>query len=305
MPERPRSHAFTSYNTEQPAYNEKKMKYLLYAPEICPDTGRPHWQGYVVWKNPRSISAIQKEAKKAGCPYGWLGASLGSFQENLSYIKGPYDDGKGKTKPFNPLWQEHGTQPKQGSRSDLIHLKNELANGTTSVDEIAIDNPMMFHKYGRTLSKIEDITLRKKVRKWMTTGVWYWGATGVGKSHIAFRNFSPDTHYVWKTDNGWQDGYTGQATVIINDFRGAIPYNELLQMVDKWPHYARRRGREPAPFLAREVIVTSSLSPAKIYNRRDAKDSIKQLKRRMTIVNLKGNPQDLLAAIRAAGGVPR
>jgi hypothetical protein len=87
----------------------------------------------------------------------------------------------------------------------------------------------MYHQYGRTLHKIEDIVLRTKYRSWMTTCTWYYGPTATGKSHRAFEGFNPITDYVWADDNGWQDGYTGQPRVIINDFRGdIIKYNELL-----------------------------------------------------------------------------
>lgn len=48
----------------------------------------------------------------------------------------------------------------------------------------------MYHQYGRTLNAVEDITLRQKYRKWMTEGIWIYGKTGVGKSHL--RIDSPD-----------------------------------------------------------------------------------------------------------------
>ena len=133
--------------------------------------------------------------------------------------------------------------------------------------------------------------LRKRFRTEMTQGIWYHGPTAVGKSHKAFEGFDPQTHYVWKLNekSGWQDGYAGQETVIINDFRGEIPYNEMLQLVDKWPHSVPRRGREPAPFLAKTVIVTSSLSPAQVYHRRAEEDSLNQLLRRFDVIELRPN----------------
>ena len=95
--------------------------------------------------------------------------------------------------------------------------------------------------------------------------------------------YHPDTHYVWKDDKGWQDGYSGQETVIVNDFRGSIPYGELLNLVDKWPHFVPRRGREPAPFLAKKFIVTSSLTPEQVYHNLAASDSLDQLSRRFKV----------------------
>lgn len=97
----------------------------------------------------------------------------------------------------------------------------------------------------------------------MTEGFWYYGETGVGKSHRAFAEAGDDV-YVWVDDNGWWDGYTGQEVVIINDFRGGIKYNELLQLIDKWPYSVRRRGRPPMPFTSKKIIITSSMSPDQV-----------------------------------------
>lgn len=32
------------------------VRLLAYQPEICPNTGRAHWQGYIAMKSPRSVS---------------------------------------------------------------------------------------------------------------------------------------------------------------------------------------------------------------------------------------------------------
>jgi hypothetical protein len=155
-----------------------------------------------------------------------------------------------------------------------------------SVDDICVESPAVFHQYGRTLCKLEDIALRKKYRTWMTEGTWYWGDTGVGKSHRAFENFNTETHYVFPNDGGWWDGYTGQEVVIINDFRGGIQYAELLDLVDKWPKTVRRRNREPVPFLGKKLIVTSSLKPEEVYSGLAENDSLSQLRRRFNVVEV-------------------
>lgn len=182
-----------------------------------------------------------------------------------------------------------GDKPTQGMRSDLNLIKDAILKGKT-VDEITIESPNIFHQYGRTLSKIEDIALRKKFRTEMTTCTWIHGSTGVGKSHEVFQDYHPDTHYLYPRDNGWWDGYKGQETVIINEFRGEIQYSELLDLIDKWPKTVRRRGREPVPFLAKHIWITSSLPPEEVYFNLAEKDSLEQLKRRCNVVHKK-NPE--------------
>ena len=180
-----------------------------------------------------------------------------------------------------------GACPKQGQRVDLELLATEVRDRKRSADQIAEEDPYAFHQYGRTLQKLEDIARAKTHRTWMTEGLWLYGETGSGKSHRAFEGYDPETHYVLPVrDKGWWDGYCGQETVIVNDFRGEIAYAEMLNLVDKWPHYVPRRCRIPTPFLARKLIVTSSQTPEQVYNRRDEEDSIAQLRRRFVVEHM-------------------
>lgn len=240
--------------------------YLLYGNEICPTTGTPHLQGYMEFDDSMRFTTLKKVLPRAH-----IEAARGSVKNNKTYCK--------KDQSFF----EDGTPKEQGARNDLAELVQRIMNGEETVDNIATYDPMTFHQYGRTLQKAEDLYLRGRHRTWMTTCDWFYGPTGTGKSHEAFDNYSPITHYVWKNDNGWQDGYAGQPIVIINDFRGEIPYNELLQLIDKYPYTLRRRGREPVPFLAKNVVITSSLPPDLIYKNREREDSLEQLLRRIKI----------------------
>lgn len=285
---------FVIWNLEipkEPTYTFERMRNMLEemaekyewsyfhcAQEFCPKTKRAHIDGYYEYPTQRRWNTeLKKFVKKFGAGFGDLQIAKGTAGENNDYSEkegGAYhsqgEPGRG-----------------QGYRGDIDMQKDAIMSGECTAEEIAVANPEFYHKYGRTLHKLEDIALRKRFRSWMTQGIWYYGPTAVGKSHKAFQGFDPDTHYVWKNDKGWQDGYTGQATVIINDFRGEISYNEMLQLVDKWPYTVPRRAREPAPFLAKTVIVTSSLAPSQVFNRRDVEDSLQQLLRRFNVVNLK------------------
>jgi hypothetical protein len=196
-------------------------------------------------------------------------------------------------------FREFGEKPIQGKRADLISIKDLIMSGEKSVNQICESTPEIYHQYGRTLNKLEDIHFRSKYRTWMTEGIWIHGPTGCGKSHQAFEGYTPETHYVLPEDSGWWDGYTGQETIIINEFRGSIKYSELLDLCDKWPKTVKRRNREPAPFLGKKIIITSSLSPEQVYCNIACSDSLDQLYRRFEILEImaqkcsKGNTETL------------
>lgn len=234
----------------------------------------PHYQGYVYFHNATTMSALKKKLPRAH-----LEPAISSPQKNRVYCS--------KQK----IYIEHGTIPQQGQRTDLVSVCEEIKNGTTTVGDIMEEDPMFYHQYGRTLRDLEDHVANKKERDWMTEGVWIVGPSGSGKSHLANEGYHRDTHYTWNLrDKDWQDKYMGQETVIIDDFRGTIPYEELLKMIDKYRYDVSRRGRAPRPFLAKKIIITSVLRPEQVYHNRHAKDSIEQLMRRLKVIELKSQP---------------
>lgn len=264
-----RNYCFTLNNytiQEFESLKEYPHKYIVIGEEIG-EQKTPHLQGYIEFANKKRLCTL----KKINIRIHWE-ARKGTAQEAAIYCK---KDGK---------YYEHGTISNQGHRSDLINIATEVKNGL-KLDKLILDNPTIYHQYGRTLHKIEDIALRSKHRTEMTTCEWIYGPTGTGKSHYAFKNYNPNTHYLYKLNDKWQDGYSGQETVIINDFRGEIPYNELLNLIDKWPYTLPRRGREPIPFLAKHIIITSSLSPDAIFTRRATENKLDQLMRRVKLLH--------------------
>lgn len=265
-----RSMVFTQHDMENtPFFDPLYMRYLVYGTEVCPTTGKKHYQGYVYWTHPRRHTAVCKMWK---C---WTRPANGTPKQASDYCK---KDG---------TYVEKGELPIQGKRSDLDSLAQKILNGEKTAEDVLIEEPMTYHMYGRTINALEDVAMRKKFRTEMTKCTWYVGKTGVGKSHAAFQGYSPDTHYkLTLKDKGWWDGYRQQETVIINDFRGSIDYDELLNILDKWPHSVPRRGREPLPFTSKHVIITSPLTPEEVYCRRHYKDDIEQLMRRVEVVTL-------------------
>lgn len=242
--------------------------------EHCPKTSKEHRHVFVRYHNPQSIS--NRSLKKIGDLFGEVHCHVevmrGSIKENESYV----------SKDHNGELDKYGDEPSQGFRGDLVETKNEILKGNVTVEEVLVEDPHFYHLYGRTLKDLETIQLRSRFRTEMTQGIWYYGVSGSGKSHSVFEGFNPNTHYIKNLEDEWWDGYKGHEIVIMNEFN-FMKKSELMDLVDKWPKTVKQRCREPVPFLAKEVRITSIKSPYEIYG---IKDDDYEFNRRFKIVEL-------------------
>lgn len=244
-----------------------KCNYLVYGREVG-ESGTPHLQGYIEFENAKAINPVKK---------------LISMRAHLESRRGTAKQASDYCKKDNDF-EEYGVLSSQGFRTDIKEAIDDLKDGK-SLDDFILENPTLYARYRNTFQDVTDIVHRKKNRTTMTKGIWIYGPTGTGKSHQAFELAGED--FYLKVDDGkWWDGYNGQKTVIINDFRGEITYGTLLNLIDKWPYKVPRRGREPVPFTSELVIITSSLHPSQIYTNLHFKDSLAQLLRRIELREL-------------------
>lgn len=192
---------------------------------------------------------------------------------------------------FFTEWDE---KPRQYICNDLDELKEDIKNGNITCDDILDHNPYMFHQFGRTLEKLEDMYGRRKYRDFMTTCTWIYGEASTGKRETAFKEYEYENYYILNTsDDGWWEGYNGHDVVIINKFRGEIIYKTLLELIDKYPYTVKQRNKAPVPFMTKHIIITSSLHPRDIYTDLNHKDNLSQLLRRIKIVQTFKNEETL------------
>jgi hypothetical protein len=315
MPSKVRCFTFTNFNVgfDYETLNKNtQVGYIAYGEEVCPKTKRLHHQGWIYFHNQRPWTPtnlvkiglefapehtpeekIEHEANiSAGCisaaqkkilikKYKNAGAAHvepmgGSLEQNVAYCS---KEGK---------LVEFGNRPKQGNRTDLKGRIDEILNGETTADEIACSDPMFFHQYGRTLDRVEMIKWRKQFRSWKTKGTWYYGTTGVGKSynHVfkGMKDFNPEKTYVKICDETFWDRYTGQEEVVLDEFRGQMPFSYLLQLTSGTPMWVKIKGKEGFPMLAKEIFITSPKPPEETYtNLGEDEGSMDQLYRRFTV----------------------
>lgn len=250
-------------------HKEMKCSYHVFQKEVG-KKGTPHLQGTIVFKNAKTFGGMKKLMPKAHLrPVKNLCRAIAYCRKEKTRVDGPW---------------EIGEEPSQGARTDLNLLKVDIVEKKRKLEDIILEEPIMYHQYGRTLEKIQDIAMNRNIRTQMTQGIWIYGRTATGKSEQAHEGYNPETHYkVPLEDNGWWDGYKQQEIVIMDDFRGQIPYDQLLRILDKYPYSVKRRHREPISFTSKTVIITCSQHPADIYHNRAEKDSIEQLLRRLVV----------------------
>lgn len=269
-----------------------EMTHLVYGVEVCPTTGRQHYQYHVTFRTKRTkggamkllgISAVAGEADGSRCE------RVKDIKESIKYCKkGETGVWKGEPCPRNAV-VEFGAEDVQGDRTDLVELAAALRSGETTVDQITMENPMAIHQYGRTLERIEDLVQRKKPRNQEKPRIyWFWGPTGSGKTREVMsrleEQFMADNVYVWEERVEFACGYAGQEYVLFDDYRGQIPFATLLKYLDIYQlGYFHRKGKTALRCSTKNFYFTAPAPPEVIYKGQAAKgpDPIGQLIRRI------------------------
>lgn len=93
--------------------------------------------------------------------------------------------------------------------------------------------------------------------------VLHFGRAGTGKSHCACGGNSADPDIYFFDGTPFWEGYTGQRTVIMDEFGGHTLSPLLFQRVcDKYPYTVPIKGRS-APLLATNIHITSNYLPSR------------------------------------------
>lgn len=269
---RNRNWVFTLNNYTEEEYNNiiaTPCRYQVVGKEVG-ENGTPHQQGYIEFENARTMLGIKRLFKTTRVH---LETRKGTPLEATNYCKKDGD------------FIEIGKMSNQGARTDIYSAAQAIIKNELTAEELLLENPQLYSRTRNTINDLEQIRLRQLKRTEKTECIWYFGKTGCGKSHTAFEiaNAAED-YYVYADDGKWWDDYTGQEVTIIDDFRGSIPYNQLLKLADKWETLVPRRGKAPIPFVSKKIIITSVLHPEEVYHNLSMNDSLKQQYRRIKLV---------------------
>lgn len=208
------------------------------------EKGTPHLQGFV---NLRCKQRPKRLEELLG-GRAWISPARGSDLDNKAYCQ--------KERPY----LECGEPQRQGQRSDLRDAVTALDEGMSLCD-VARKWPVQYVMFGRGLQSYVTLTSNRQ-RDWKTEVIILIGPPGCGKSRWAWEFESPAKYY--KARGKWWDGYDGHETVVMDDFYGWLPYDDMLRICDRYPLRVETKGGS-TQFLAKHVIVTSNRPPEEWY----------------------------------------
>lgn len=225
-------------------YAQTESRYMCWAQEVG-EEGTPHLQGYTAWENPRSLNkfklAISERLHYE--PY-----TRGSAEQNRAYCLGLVEK---KGFKENPTFEEVGELPEQGVRTDWASARAQIEQGN---DIVAVINaqPQLLPNI-RALERYRTLCHSKSTHRDVKVAVLI-GPSGSGKTRLAY-DIDPELYS--KPAGHWWDNYSGQKTLLLDDYYGDIPYAQFLQVLDRYPLQVPTKGSF-VPALWDLVIITSN-----------------------------------------------
>ncbi len=217
------------------------------------ESGTLHYQGYLELRTAVRLSWLTKHLFQAH----WS-SRLGTRDQARNYCMktdtrepdgGPWELGDYKSGG-------------QGTRVDLAMVATSVKSGFSS-KEIAEEYPAQWIKYNKGIKSLINILQPKRT---VAPKVYIcYGPTGTGKTKWAHDNYPK--LYKKPCDTRWFDGYSGQKTLLLDDFSGAaskMSLNYVLQLLDRYPLQVEIKGDYMA-LLATTIIITTNIHPRLWY----------------------------------------
>lgn len=160
--------------------NYTELEYAWFKTYVCKwivvgretgESGTPHLQGACVLGTRRTLAALKK---LPGFARAHIEKMQGTPQASLKYC----------TKQDKNAYVR-GDIPKEGKRTDLEEVAEDILNGAT-LEEIALKHPKAMIQYSKGLTVLHSYQVKPRRPTEPPTVIWIYGATGTGKTRAAF-----------------------------------------------------------------------------------------------------------------------
>lgn len=243
-------------------------RYGIYGREIAPTTGTKHLQGYMEMGKTVRFSKLIKELPKGI----HIEQRKGSAEQAAEYCKKDGDFWE---------WGTKGVET-QGKRTDLDRVRQVAI-------EKGLRDVTCFASHQEIKVAESFLVWNEPGRDWKPTVLWFYGATGLGKSRRArwilqHEYGHPVSDIYTKSDGSkWWPGYDAHGAVIIDDFRPSWwPITEMLSLLDRYEKRVEFKGGY-RQFRPRTIVVTSCLAPKECYE--STGEAVQQLVRRIDLTD--------------------
>lgn len=223
------------------------LKFICFQKERASQTGTPHLQGFVWLGSARTFTAV-KQALAGSAQGVHIEACNGTFSQNLKYCT------KEETRELGSIPYEWGQR--KVDKDSIV----DLIKGNASMKEIFEAHPNTFLRSHHGIVVAKDLYNRqRKITDDFNIFVFY-GKTGSGKTHKAY-DISPDLFRVDLYNKGFPfNGYNGEETILLDDYRNQLPYYKLLEVCDIYKKNCNiKHGRKK--WNVKNVILTSVKHP--------------------------------------------
>ena len=167
----------------------------------------------------------------------------------------------------------------QGNRTDLTPCKRilddrDIGNPMQAISQQHFRSYILYHR--GFLKYLGD---NSQERDW-NTEVWVlYGKTGTGKSYFS-KHFAEKKDTYIKQQSKWWDGYIGQSVVILEEWRGWLPWGVFLQITDEDALMVETKGAN-TQYLAKQLFIVTNDWPDTWYAQDGAKFPFENIKRRV------------------------
>lgn len=240
------------------------LTFLAGQQEICPETGRMHWQLFAQCGTKRiSRRQVQHalEAPRCHCRPMYQHSSPQALWDYAT---------KSRSRIPNGSSVEEGSfqSTASGTRTDYESAVMIASTGATDLELLTTLPAMLYLQYGRRLGQIRDMVREANAPSWRGMPVvWvYWGQTGMGKSRKV-REMAPGVYSVPipSGDRMWFPNYRHEPDILFDDFTGgACKLRILLQILDGYKLQVEYKGGHQVAGWNR-VFITCNEDPRKSW----------------------------------------